>query len=87
MKQEKNRRAKRAEWWTGEGGGGGGEAAELGNPHPFPDFLARFTGRFFSLSASLWNLVPGYYNVCITHELNFIMILFWGDRNKYHVTI
>ena len=42
MKQEESRRAKRAEWWTGELG----KAAELRNPHPSPDSLARFTGRF-----------------------------------------
>ena len=27
--------------------GGGGKAVELRNPHPSPDSLARFTGRFF----------------------------------------
>ena len=42
---------------------------------------------FFSLFPSLRSLVPGYYNICNTDKLNFTMILFLGDRNKYHVTI
>ena len=52
---------------------GGEKAAELLNPHPSPDSLARFTGRFFSLFPSLRSLVPGYYNIlCITNKLNRI---------------
>ena len=83
MKQEELRRAKRAEWWTGEEG----KAAKLSRPHPFPDSLARFTGRFFSLFPPLRSLVPGYYNICIRRKRNFIMILFLGDGNKYQVTM
>ena len=53
--------------WEGE------KAAELLNPNPSPDSLARFTGRFFPLFPSLRSLVPGYYNIlCITHKLNRI---------------
>ena len=60
---------------------------ELRHPHPSQDSLARLTGRFFSLFPPLRGLIPGYYNIRITHKLNFIVILFLGDGNKYHVTM
>ena len=91
MKQQENRRAKRAEWWTGEEG----KATELRRPHPSLDFLRRFTGLFFSLPSSppppppatSEPGLPGYYNICMRHKLNFITTLFLGDGNKYQVTM
>ena len=89
MKQQENRGAKRAEWWTGEEG----KATELRRPHPSLDFLRRFTGLFLLAPllppppATSEPGLPGYYKICMRHKLNFITTLFLGDGNKYQVTM
>ena len=74
---------KQVEWWTGEGGRRRSFVILIPPQTPSLASLA----NSFPLFLSLRSLFPGYYNICITHNLNIITILFLGNRNKCHVTI
>ena len=86
QKMGRNRRkiGERTEPRGGLGRRGGGGAPSSSSLPRLPRSLH---WPIFPAFPPLRGLVPGYYNICITHKLNFIVILFLGDGNKYHVTM